>query len=584
MRKTWKFMIPLLALLISACSQNNPSVGVVPLEGVTVSGKVVEADGASGVLLKTDGDRTALLPDSWEYRQGDQVVENVSALQPGSQVQAYAPRGDSQLVAATDKNLVLTSQDDTFTLPFEAFPEAQRQVPVRVQTYGGPQQVMPLQDAIYGNGYTVLPYDGFTSSTFPQAQQYGVSRAVVVGGYDGTPLALIPGQNNLQAVRLPNQYYPLQSVQTNQPVRFTYTDNNVQVNSWDSLTNGQLDIGDLLLAGTLLKALPGQAVVEIGNRPVTVPWNNLRYQGSPVAWNAINPGSPVNLRYYPGVYDIADYRDDTFTMVYNQQVLQIPAQSLPNYVYQRPVYVQYRDGGVHRMPFQKARNLVRDQQCQFLVSPKHAKKWKGWKNAGPQYVHAIPGQRDYVYVGDYKKGRGRVEKRDYHQDYQRHQNVAFGSYQPNVHYVGGKNKPTKGSYAKAQERFQKEYQKHWAPNGSNSKVVVQPAYKGYKGSKSQVGKNPKRNHGKSQQVVRKSAPRAAYNVGRKRANKSAAQQNQVRRQTKSGKAAPVRHSQPQRQATANYGRKQNAPKARAPQRQIQNARVQRRASQPRVQR
>ncbi len=576
MRNLLKFMIPMIAILLGACSQKDPVVGIIPLEGVKVSGQVVEADGASGVLLKTDGQRTALLPNSWQYRQGDQIVEDVSVLQPGTQVQAYAPQGDSQLVAATDKNLVLTSHDDTFTLPYEAFPESRRQIPVRVQAYGGQQQVVPLHEAIYGNGYTVLPYDGFTSSTFPQADRYGVSRAVVVGEYDGSPLAIIPGTNNLQAVRLPTEYYPVPSLQTNQPVRFTYQDNNVQVNSWDSLTNGQLDIGDLLLAGTLLKALPGQAVVEIGNRPVTVPWNNLSYQGAPVAWNAINPGSPVDLRYYPGVYDIADYRDDTFTMVYNQQVLQIPAQSLPNYIYQRPVYVQYKDGGVHRVPFQKARNLAQDQQCQFLVSPKHAKKYKGWQNADPRYVQNLPGRQDYVLVGNPHDGFSRVQRRSQPQNWS---SVAFAPYQPVAYLPSGKHNDK--SIEKAQKQLQKAYDKQFKQATKNNKPTKYDKNHNntnYGGQWTSYDSDRKDGHSKK-----------AVKANHKNAKDYGAQPRHDGKKVKSkdykpkynGKAS-VNTQAKERRAPQAKVRQQPAPKAKAVQQHYRQAKVQKHAPKAKV--
>lgn len=388
------------SLLLAGCvKKNQQGIGVVPLDGAKVTGKVVEASANSGVLLKTNGGRTALLPDDWKYRQNNKEVA-FGNLAPGQVVTAYAPGGTGRLVAAPGKNLVLADGNDTFVLPLEAFPTSAYRVPVRVQTYGGQTSVLPLQQAVNGDGYTVLSHPYYSDYAFPQAEAYSVARAYPVGVYQQEPLALVPSANGPQLMALPATYYPAQSLQTNQPVRFTYYDKNVAVSSWDTLQDGQLSLGKLLLAGTLLKLLPGQAMVQVGSQPVLVPRSYIYQNGYPVSWNAIQPGAPVNVQYYPGVYDVVDYNNNLFTFNYNNTMVQLPVSYLPDSFYQQPVTVCYADGKYKRLPYGQAKKLVASHGVRMVAYNRPPTNWATRFHYRPdqrtEYVsYRRPGEHEY---------------------------------------------------------------------------------------------------------------------------------------------------------------------------------------------
>lgn len=420
MRKITALIIS--SLLLAGCAKKDQQgIGVVPLDGAKVTGKVVEASPKSGVLLKTNGGRTALLPDDWTYRKGKKDV-SFGSLAPGEVVTAYAPGGTGRLVAAPGKNLVLADGEDTFVLPMEAFPTSAYQVPVRVQTYGGQTSVMPLRQAVYDDGYTVMSHPYYSDYAFPQAEAYSVARAYPVGVYEQEPLALVPSANGPQLMALPPSYYPVQNLQTNQPVRFTYADGNVAVSSWDTLQDGQLSLGKLLLAGTLLKLLPGQAMVQVGSQPVLVPRNYIYQNGYPVSWNAIQPGAPVNVQYYPGVYDVVDYNNNLFTLNYHNTMVQLPVSYLPDTFYRQPVTVCYADGKYKRLPYGQAKKLVAAHGVRLMAYNRPPADWA-------TRFHYRPAKHDSYVVYDRPTGR----------DHRHHAKgrVVFGSAPPATKWYGG---------------------------------------------------------------------------------------------------------------------------------------------------
>ena len=381
--------IALAAVTLGGCiKEENKGIGVVPLEGAKVSGKIVDVTPEVGVLLKTNGGRTALLPDSWSYRQNNSEVV-FDKLTPGMNVTAMAPGGEGRLLTNAGKNLVLASSEDTYTLPLEALPADSRTIPVRVQTVGGQPQTLPLQDAVYGGrDYTILSHPSYQGYDFPQADPYSLSRAYPVGYYNNEPLALIPSNGYYQAVAVPPQYYPTSDLRTGQPVRFTYYDNNVGVTSWNTLQDGQIDISDILLAGTLLKVFDGKAQIDIGSQPIVVPQSYVLRNNGPVAWNSITPGTPVNVRYYPGVYDVVDYSRDILTVSYQNQLVQLPLSQLPEPAYQRPVSVRYLDGPYKRLPLGQAKKMVNAQRARFVYQTQKRKHWKQRPEA--HYVSVAP--------------------------------------------------------------------------------------------------------------------------------------------------------------------------------------------------
>lgn len=417
--------ICIAALLLSGCfKKEEPGIGVLPLEGVKLDGKIVESDD-SGVLLRTNGGRTALLPDDWEYRQGDKTVE-ARSLDAGQPVTVFAPSEEGKLVAASGKNLVLASGDDTYTLPVEAFPAPVREYPVRVQTYGGQSGTLPLQNAVYSPEYTVMSHPSYSAYDFPVAEPYSVSRAYVVGQHNSAPLALVPGSSNLQLVSLPTSAYPVNNLRTSQPVRFTYLNDNVAVSSWDSLSDGEIGLSEVLLAGTLLDVLPGQAVIEVGSQPVVVPqsfvWNN----GQPLAWNNVQPGYPVDVRYYPGVYQVVDYSNDYFTLSYNDNIVQFPVNHLPDSFYHQPVAVYQQRGKVKRMPYGQAKKLIGRGEARICAAPVANRYVNRWQALNQQYQRPIRGHGDYVVYNE--RGMARVAPRN-HKKWKSNPQVVYGGQQ-----------------------------------------------------------------------------------------------------------------------------------------------------------
>ncbi len=418
--------ICIAALLLSGCfKKDEPGIGVLPLEGVKLDGKIVESDD-SGVLLRTNGGRTALLPDDWEYRQGDKTVE-ARSLAPGQPVTVTAPSEEGKLVAASGKNLVLASGDDTYTLPVEAFPAQVREYPVRVQTYGGQAGTLPLQNAVYSPEYTVMSHPSYSAYDFPVAEPYSVSRAYVVGQHNSAPLALVPGSSNLQLVSLPTNSYPVNNLRTSQPVRFTYLNDNVAVSSWDSLSDGEIGLSEVLLAGTLLDILPGQAVIEVGSRPVVVPqsfvWNN----GQPVAWNNVQPGYPVDVRYYPGVYQVVDYSNDYFTLSYNDNIVQFPVNYLPDNFYHQPIAVYQQRGKVKRMPYGQAKKLIGRGEARICAAPVASRYVNRWQALNQQYQRPIRGHGDYVVYNE--RGIARVAPKHHNKQWKNNPQVVYGGQQ-----------------------------------------------------------------------------------------------------------------------------------------------------------
>jgi hypothetical protein len=405
-----KILIIFTAILLffSGCAKEEAGIGVVPLEGVSLQGEVVESD-QSGVLLRTKGGRTALLPDDWEYRANGERVDPTDLL-GGTAVRAFAPAEDGRLVATTGKNLVVANDRDTFILPVESFPAPSRQVPVRVRNYGGQTSTMPLQSAVYSPEYTVLSHPSYTDYSFPAADPYSVSRAYVVGQYQDAPLALVPGSGNLQVVSLPPAHYPAQSLPTNRPVRFTYANNDVAVTSWDGLGDGQINLSEILLAGTLLDVLPGQALIEVGSQPYMVPHNFVYTDGRPVVWNSVRPGAPVDVRYYPGLYDVIDYSPDYFTLSYDNSIVQLPPHLLPDLVYHQPVAV-YQEKKVKRLPFGQAKKMLHAGSARLVAAPGSRKYWKNWKELGPKHHRKIPGYDNYLVYNH--RGAARVQTRQH---------------------------------------------------------------------------------------------------------------------------------------------------------------------------
>jgi hypothetical protein len=86
-----KFVIVALLAALGGCSspslREEAGIGIIPLNGATLTGQVVETSEPAGVLLKTASDRSFLLPEDWEYRSEGQTVP-LQELQPGTTVTA----------------------------------------------------------------------------------------------------------------------------------------------------------------------------------------------------------------------------------------------------------------------------------------------------------------------------------------------------------------------------------------------------------------------------------------------------------------------------------------------------------------
>lgn len=542
-----------IGLILAGCSQDQKQgIGVIPLEGVKLAGTVVEAKPESGVLIKTKGGRSALLPDSWEYRTNEKKID-YSELAPGQDITAYAPGGEGRLVAAPGKNLVLNDGQDTFALPSEAFPPAARQAPVRVQTFGGPTRVAPLQQALYAPDSVILSHPSYADYSFPVADPYAYSDAYIVGQNNNQPLALVPGNGGLQMVTLPASYYPTQDLRTNQPVRFTYYDQNVAVTSWDSPFDGQLNLSHLMLAGTLLELLPGQAVVEVGSRPFTVPRSYLFQDNrSPVVWNNLRPGHRVNVRYYPGVYDVVDYSDQFLTLNYNNSLVQLPVAHLPQSFYRQPVAVRYNDGRHRRLPYRQARKMVERREARLIgfhsAQPKHRGHW----SKGPKKGRPIKGRGDYFVYND--NGRHYVAHRNLNK---RHQNVVFGGDRRNSWQKSAKVERRQGPTKARRQQVANQWPV--AKKGRAENRAVQRRGGQHFGAESRFNRAPQRAGGK--RVERPARPkrseRQVYQTGRQqpavkrpsrisRVDPRARPQQQRAQSVKHRQAGPVRTSKVQR--------------------------------------
>lgn len=366
-------LLATLLLSLSGCAKED-GLGVIPLEGAKVSGTVVEATPREGVLLRTDGGRRAMLPNDWNFFSGSREAAGskkatYELLAPGDRITAVAPPGRGKLVAVEGKNLIVANADDTFTLPLEAFPQQSRLVPVRARSGDGSVEILPLQEAVYSGRYTVLSHPSYNDYRFPEAPRYGVSQAYVVGQVDQQPIVVAPVHGRLQALTLPANYYPTRDLRSGQTVRFTYLDDQVAVQDWIEPQDGQLSLGEVLLAGTLLKVLPGHAVLQINSRSFTVPREFVYLDSGQVAWDQVDRGTPVNVRFYPGLYDVVDYNDELFTLNYHNQRVQLPAYCAPDYFSWQPVAVVRADGRQARLPYGQAKKLLRKRQAQLVTHP-----------------------------------------------------------------------------------------------------------------------------------------------------------------------------------------------------------------------
>jgi hypothetical protein len=408
-----KLLFAGLVALLAGCSSKEeaPSsgIGVVPLGGATVTGNVVEASQPSGVLVKTASDRSFLLPDDWEYRMKGGKAVKVSELTPGTQVTAVAPSRDARLVSADGNTLVMESNNDFFSFPVEGLAAEAQRVPVMVQTEGGQTWDMPLGQAVNSYPFGIRSHPQYAEHAFPEADPYAVHKGMAVGMYDNSPLFLTPTSAGPGLVRMP--YLPAENLVGHQPVRFTYADNNVAVTSWDSLGDGQFDISDLLLAGTLLDILPGKAVVQVDQRPITVPWEYLTYRGAPVGQQRYPVGTPVGVRYYPGVYDLVSYDPDIATFLYQQQAVQIPVNRLPrDRHHHHRVKIRQPKGQWVSLPFSAAQPLLANGD--YWLAPSSAaipyvQYWDRQQTWKPRPVKGYPG---YQLVGH--QGHERVVRLD----------------------------------------------------------------------------------------------------------------------------------------------------------------------------
>ena len=418
-----------VAMAAGCSSHGKKGIGVVPLSGATVTGKVVEAGEPSGVLMKTQSDRSFLLPDNWKYQQNGKPVA-VKDLTPGATVTAIAPAEEARLVAATDKNLVLESDRGFFSFPAEGLAPVAQQAPVGVQTLGGQYREMPLMQAMEAYPYSVMSHPYYEDYAFRTASPYSVAKGVPVGVYGDSPLMLAPSSQGIGLMQVP-QAYPVQSFGNHQPVRFTYRDNNVAVSSWNSLGDSQFNLGTLLLAGTLLDVLPGQAVIEVGQNPLTVPWNYVTYQGVPVGDRRFPVGTPLNVSYYPGAYDLVSYDQSNVTFLYDQYPVQMPVSYLPNYAYNRPVRVRRGQGQWVNMPFQAACRLVDGGGYSMAPSPVAMPYMNHWRQSPVWDPRPIRGRPGYQLVGLDGRGPARVVRdRGRH-----HRGNDWWAYRPDWNYT-----------------------------------------------------------------------------------------------------------------------------------------------------
>ncbi len=419
-----------LAFAAGCSSQPKSGIGVVPLGGATVTGKVVEAGEPSGVLMKTQSDRSFLLPDNWKYQQNGKPVE-VKDLTPGSTVTAIAPAQEARLVAASDNNLVLESDRGFFSFPAEGLAPTAKQAPVQVQTLGGQYHEMPLMQAMETYPTSIRSHPYYEDYAFQTASPYSVAKGVPVGSYMNSPLMLAPTSQGIGLVQVP-QAYPVQSFTNHQPVRFTYRDDNVAVSSWNSLGDSQFNLSNLLLAGTLLDILPGQAVIQVGQSPLTVPWNYVTYQGAPVGDRRFPVGTPLNVAYYPGAYDLISYDNSNVTFLYDQYPVQVPISYLPNYVYDRPVRVRGGQGQWVNMPFQSACRLVDSGNYVMAPSPVAMPYMNQWRQTPTWAPRPIRGMPDYQLVGLDGRGPARVvRKKPRHH----HREEGWWAYRPDWSYT-----------------------------------------------------------------------------------------------------------------------------------------------------
>ena len=413
-----------LSLWLAGCGSNPPAqeakagLGIVPLNGATLTGKVVEASQPDGVLVKTQSDRSFLLPQDWEYRSGGKTVP-VKDLVPGSTVTAVAPAGESRLVSAADNTLVLGSENGFFSFPVEGLSDSARAVPVQVQTTGGQSWDMPLGQAVSSYPAQIVSHPYYNDYDFPVADPYMVHKGLPVGAYGESPLLLAPGPGGAQLVQLPAMY-PRQQLVSHQPVRFTYADNNVAVSSWNTLGDGQFDLGKLLLAGTLLDVLPGQAIIEVGQNPVAVPWNYVTYQGAPIGQRRFPVGTQLGIQYHPGVYDMVSYDYDNVTFMYNHQPVQVPISYLPDYSYRQRVKIRRPHGQWVGMPFQAAQPLLATGDYWVCPSPVAQPYMDYWRDDQWAWQpRPVRGRPDFRLVGHSGFGPPRVMRWDNRRDHHR---------------------------------------------------------------------------------------------------------------------------------------------------------------------
>lgn len=419
-----------LAFAAGCSSQPKSGIGVVPLGGATVTGKVVEAGEPSGVLMKTQSERSFLLPDNWKYQQNGRPVE-VKELTPGSTVTAIAPAQEARLVAASDNNLVLESDRGFFSFPAEGLAPAAQQAPVQVQTLGGQYREMPLLQAMEAYPTSIRSHPYYEDYAFQTASPYSVAKGIPVGSYMNSPLMLAPTSQGIGLVQAP-QAYPVQSFTNHQPVRFTYRDDNVAVSSWNSLGDSQFNLSNLLLAGTLLDILPGQAVIQVGQSPLTVPWNYVTYQGAPVGDRRFPVGTPLNVAYYPGAYDLISYDNSNVTFLYDQYPVQVPVSYLPGYVYDRPVRVRRGQGPWVNMPFQSACRLVDSGSYVMAPSPVAMPYMNQWRQTPVWDPRPIRGLPDYHLVGIDGRGPARAVRKKHRHP---HRDEGWWAYRPDWSYT-----------------------------------------------------------------------------------------------------------------------------------------------------
>ena len=412
-------LISTLGLLVTlaGCSSAPPhpdsGIGVIPMRGATVTGKVVDAQAPSGVLLKTSSDRSFLLPEDWEYRGNGKPVA-AKDLVPGSTVTAMAPAVDSRLVAADGGSLVLQSGADYYSFPVEGLAPAARSAPVMVRDRDQSWQ-MPLGHAVRDYPSSIVSNPYYQDYRFPQADPYSVPKGLPVGYYQGSPLMLAPTSRGIALMSLPDTY-PVEPLASHQPVRFSYYDGDVAVTSWDTLGDGQIDMGEVLLAGTLLDILPGQAVLQVGDAPITVPWSYVTHGNGPVGERRFPVGTQLGAHYFPGVYDLVSYDDGNLTCFYDQQMVQIPATYLADRGYHGRVKVKRQNGPWVSLPLASAQPLLISGDYSCAPSPFAAPLVRQWQDEPAWRARPLRGKPGYQLAAYQGFGPPRVVRESHHRE------------------------------------------------------------------------------------------------------------------------------------------------------------------------